>query len=89
MAAVARSLGLADLGDWCSSLPVKKKPTKREQDCLDAAICVLVGFIWRACVRSDSVLIGDLKKGYIVAPVSAATRTRMAKAAANKGVPFA
>ena len=89
VAAVARSLGLADLGGWCSSLPVKKKPTKREQDCLDAAICALVGFIWRACVRSDSVLIGDLKEGYIVAPVSAATQTLMAKAAAKKGVPFA
>ena len=87
-AALAHALGLPDAGLWCSKLPTKSKPTKKDQDCLDAVICVLVGFIWRACGRDVSALIGDTELGYIVAPVSATTRTRMAGAASKKGVPF-
>ena len=87
--ALANMLGLTDLGDWSSNLPVKRKPSKREQDCLDAAICALIGFIWRACARSDSAVIGDLEEGYILAPVSAETRKRLEKAAGKKGVPLA
>lgn len=87
-AALAYALGLPDAGFWCSELPTKSKPTKKDQDCLDAAICVLVGFIWRACARDVSALIGDAELGYIIAPVSATTRARMASAARKKGVPF-
>ena len=88
MAAVAQTLALPSVGAWLGTLPANRKPTKREQDCLDAVICVLIGFIWRACAPGASALIGDLGEGYIATPVSAATRKRMAKAAAEEGSSF-
>ena len=89
VAAIANTLGLTALSNWCSNLPVSRKPTKAEQDCLDAAICVLVGFIWRACARDASALLGDMEGGYVVAPVSLATGERLREAAESRGVPFA
>ena len=86
---LANSLGLHGAGTWCSKLPKKGKPTKRDQDCLDAVICVLVGFIWRACVHSASAVIGDTVNGHMVTPVSTATHKKLKKAARNRGVPFA
>ena len=88
VADVANTLYLSGVGAWCSQLPTIKKPTKKEQDCLDAVICALVGFIWRACARDESVVIGDTERGYIVAPVSAGTDQRLRNAAKKVGVPF-
>ena len=87
-AAVASGLGLADLGGWCSDNSAQENPTKGLQDCLDAAICALVGFVWRACDRSASALLGGLDEGYIVTPVSTITRARLQKAADARGIPF-
>lgn len=83
----AKDLGLSDVVKWCSAVSTKAKPSKTEQDCLDSVICALIGFIWLACSPA-SVMLGDLKNGYIVTPVSDRTRTRLVKAAARKGVPI-
>ena len=87
-AAFADDLGLAALSGWCSKMSVQEGPTKGMQDCLDAAISALVGFVWRACNRSASALLGDINEGYMVTPVSVDTRARLQKAANNLGIPF-
>ena len=86
--ATAKDLGLSDGVKWCSAVPTKAKPAKSEQDCLDSVFCALIGFIWLACSPSASMMLGDLKSGYIVTPVSDGTRTRLVNAAVRKGVPI-
>lgn len=91
-AATAKSLGLSDCEQWCSTVSTKAstkaKPDKSEQDRLDAAICALIGFVWIACGPFASMMLGDLESGYIVTPVSAETRRKLEAAAAQKGVPY-
>ena len=86
--ATANALSVAALRDWCSGVPTLAKPAKSDQDRMDSVICALIGYIWLACDRSVSMLLGDLKTGYIATPVSAATGARLKKAAVGKGVPF-
>ena len=86
-AATAKALGLSACAKWCSAVPTIAKPAKSAQDCLDSTICALIGFIWIACDPSASMVLGDLKSGYIVTPVSAGTRTQLVRAAAQKDVP--
>lgn len=88
-AKLANSLDLPGAGSWCSKQPTNGKPTKGDQDCLDAAICALVGFIWRACAPSASAVIGDTVNGYMVTPVSAATHKTLKNASRKEGVRFA
>ena len=85
---VAEGLGLTACAEWCSEVSAEAKPTKRDQDCLDSAICALIGYIWAACPRSASMLLGDVESGYIVTPVSAATAGRLTTSATGKGVPL-
>lgn len=67
-------LELAELAEWASGQTRGSSPSKKDQDCLDAAICALIGAIWRMCARDDSVVIGDLESGYMVSPASDAIR---------------
>ena len=85
----ARGMKLAACAEWCSThrIASKPKPDKRDQDQLDAVICALIGYIWIACERSSSVVLGDLERGYIVTPVSRETATRLEAAGIKKGVP--
>ena len=85
--ATTTGLGLTACADWCSRLSTETKPAKRDQDRLDAVLCALIGYIWLACDRSASMLLGDVKNGYIATPVSPATATRLREAAATRGVP--
>ena len=84
----AKSLELNELARWSRDQARCPNPRKADQDCLDAAICVLIGAIWRMCDRSDSVLIGDLDRGYMVSPVSDGIWLRLAQAARGIGVHF-
>ena len=63
-------------------------PRKSDQDMLDAAICALVGFVWRSCDRNAAAMIGDLQTGYMIAPVSDETRHKLRSAAEALGVAF-
>ncbi len=85
-AAEARRLGLAAVADWCEALPVESKPRKREQDALDAVICLLVAARWRAD-RAGCLMLGDLDQGYIVAPANVALRERLARSPFSAQVP--
>ena len=83
----ARGLGLEECAEWCTTFCTTAKPAKEHQDKLDSVICVMIGYIWLSCKRSDSVLLGDLKTGYIVTPVSCKTELRLKRYADDKGVP--
>ena len=89
VAEAARDLGVHELCDWATEMSRKTAPRKADQDLLDAAICTLVGLIWRSCDRSMSAMIGDLSAGYMIAPVSPETRLRLSLSAVTRGVPFA
>ena len=86
VAELSSTLGVRQLTDWAVELGSIEAPRKADQDRLDAAICVLVGLVWRTCSRDASALIGDLETGYMVTPVSEATRARLGDAAASRGV---
>ncbi len=87
-AARARELGVQELASWAQNLALVPKPTKADQDRLDAAICVLIGLIWRSGPEDASAFIGDVTKGYMITPISAATKERLKNAATKRGVPF-
>ena len=63
-------------------------PRKSDQDKLDLIICLLVALWWRAKPREQSAMIGDLTNGYMITPVSAGVRARLATKAAQLGVPL-
>jgi len=83
----ARQLKLASCADWCKEYLAISDPRKRNQDQLDSVICALIGYVWLACDRSHSMLLGDLKTGYIVTPVSHETSNRLHAASSAKGIP--
>lgn len=83
---VADALGLAGLAGWVEGMAALNQPRKADQDKLDAALCALVGLLWRAGPVSASVMLGDLASGYMITPVSDATRARLGLAALKRGV---
>jgi predicted RNase H-like nuclease len=82
----ARRLRCEKFVKWCYQLKKVSKPRKRHQDKLDVAICLLIAVHWRQGQRKDSVMIGDLKSGYIVAPVVPTIRRRLRAMATKRGV---
>jgi predicted RNase H-like nuclease len=83
----AESFGCADLAAWCRDVASIAQPRKADQDRLDAALCLLIAIHWRRGSREASILLGDLRSGYMVLPASADVRTRLSEAAARYGVP--
>ncbi len=86
MAVTARGLGLEECSEWCMRFFTKTNPSKGHQDQLDSVVCAIIGYVWLACERSDSLLLGDLESGYIVTPVSRETAGRLNTAANDQGV---
>lgn len=82
----ADRFGIGDLANWAGGMGALDKPRKADQDRLDAAICALIGLAWRAGPDADSVMLGNLRSGYIVTPVSAATRPRLEQASRRQGL---
>ncbi len=90
LAAVARfafSEALTSIAYWAETEKASKVPRKPDQDKLDAVICALVGYQWLVKPRSDSIMIGDLHAGYMIAPASPDVRARLRAAATLRGVP--
>ncbi len=83
----AASEGLTSIVKWLETSITSRSPRKPDQDKLDALICALVGYQWLVKPRSDSVMIGDLDAGYMVAPASPDVRARLIAAARVRGVP--
>lgn len=88
IAASAERLGIGGLATWAENMAAIPNPRKADQDKLDASICVLVGLIWRAGSSASSAMLGDVRNGYMVTPVSDLTRARLKAAALLREVPF-
>lgn len=80
--------GLPLLSGWLGRQTDLAAPDKQDQDRLDAAICLLVALEWRQAPRDRVAVIGDAKSGYMVTPVSPATRKILKRAAREQQVPF-
>ena len=84
----AAALRLTALSEWAHDLAEIPKPTKTDQDCLDAAICLIVALQWRRAPRNQVTVIGDAQSGYMVSPVTPATHAIIQPAATRRGVPM-
>ena len=84
----ASALGMAPLSHWAGQQAGLAVPTKRDQDQLDAAICLVVALEWRRAPRDRVAVIGDGRRGYMVTPVSPETRGILERTAIATGVPF-
>lgn len=61
-----RDRGLMDIVGWLAAAAQKTSPGKRDQDGLDACLCLLVAIYLTE--RKDCLMIGDRQTGYIVVP---------------------
>ncbi len=84
----AASLHLHDLAKWARNLAEVKEPAKTHQDCLDAAICLIVALHWRKAPRNQVTVLGDAQLGYMVSPVTPPTRAILHAAATKRAVPI-
>lgn len=87
-ASTAERLGVIQLRDWAQEIASLPNPRKSDQDRMDAALCALIGLIWRAGPTELSTSIGYVVSGYMVTAVSDSTRERLRLAAAKRGVPM-
>jgi predicted RNase H-like nuclease len=83
---VAEALGrkgaaeeIVGMADWAAPA-ASKEPRKSDQDMLDAVVCALTGYWWLFKPPLDSVMIGDLRTGYMIAPASTDVRQRLDRA---------
>ncbi|PLL11356.1 DUF429 domain-containing protein [Tabrizicola sp. TH137] len=83
---VADALGLAEVVAWVETLRDLDTPRKADQDMLDALVCALIGLLWRSGHPDATTMLGDLKSGYMVATISAATRSRLQDASQRRSV---
>jgi predicted RNase H-like nuclease len=83
----ADAFGVRGLSDWAREMRFLPRPRKSDQDKLDAALCALIGLIWRAAPTASSAMLGDVTTGYMVTPMSDSTRPRLEQAAIRRGVP--
>jgi len=72
---------------WFAKTRDSENPTKSDQDQLDAILCALICYHWRYGPAEESLMIGDLKMGYMISRVSEQTRRHLEEAAAEHGVP--
>lgn len=85
-AAAASGLGEHAIDRFLLDLATVLRPTKGDQDRLDAVICLLIALMWRRRV-GDSLVLGDRSSGYMMTPVSRPTRAILEASASQRGVP--
>lgn len=88
LSATAEKLGVNAVAAWAKKMHAVAQPRKSDQDRLDAALCALIGLAWRAGPVGSSSMFGDLQSGYMVTPVSDATRPRLELAATRYCIPL-
>ena len=84
----ADTFNLDSLSRWANEKAMLDTPTKSDQDCLDAAICLIIALLWRREKRKLMTVIGDSQNGYMVTPVSAEGKKILKQAAKEKNVPM-
>lgn len=77
-------LQLEPFSGWARGQRESGRPTKADQDCLDALICLIVALKWRRRHRIMEVL-GDWR-GHIVTPLSKEGRKRVIAKACSNGL---
>ncbi|TKW63709.1 MAG: DUF429 domain-containing protein [Paracoccus denitrificans] len=88
IALTAEQFGLSSFVDWARKMHDATHPRKSDQDKVDAALCALIGLLWRAGPNSRSVMLGDVDSGYMITPISNKTFPRLEQAANRRGVPM-
>ena len=83
----ADAFGCDEMADWCRNSARIARPSKADQDRLDSCLCALVALGWRRRPRDQSILLGDLRSGYMVLPASPDLRARLSDAARRIRVP--
>jgi predicted RNase H-like nuclease len=66
---------LLDIARWISDAGQIASPRKKDQDCLDACLCLLVAFY--LAEKKECLMVGDGQSGYIVVPRGAALREEL------------
>jgi len=79
---------LSQIDEWCDGYIADIAPRKSDQDKVDAMLCALIGLHWIVAPRDQSVVIGDLTSGYMIAPATNGIHNRLVKAAIKRGVPI-
>ncbi|MBX5147490.1 DUF429 domain-containing protein [Rhizobium lentis] len=77
---------LEQLELWCLDVSANLMPKKADQDKIDAMICGLIGLHWLVAPREQSVMIGDLDNGYMIAPAVNGIHERLVTAARKRNV---
>jgi predicted RNase H-like nuclease len=88
IAKYARDAKIKGLEIWTRTVAAERAPCKADQDQIDSVLCALIGHHWRVRPRASSVMIGDLKNGYMITPADLPTKTYLKAAAAKRGVPM-
>ena len=70
-----RDCGLMDLVLWLNLVAQKTSLRKRDQDSLDACLCLLVAL--HLAERKDCLMVGDRQTGYIIVPYDAGLRAEL------------
>ena len=86
VACLARQHEIEGLETWADGMGKIEKPRKADQDRLDAAICALVGYLWRFGASGEVAMIGDLDSGYMITPISENTRSRLEEGARKQKI---
>jgi predicted RNase H-like nuclease len=84
---LCKGIGLANVALHTYQYLDRREPTKEDQNCLNAVICMLVGYIWRSGHSHASLVLGDPVMGHFVTPVINALRDRLLESADKYGVP--
>lgn len=72
--AAVRSRGLIHIAQWIEAAQ-NTFPSKRDQDCLDACLCLLVALYLSE--GKDCLIVGDRQTGYIVVPYETKLREEL------------
>lgn len=72
---------------WAREAGLIISPRKADQDRLDSVLCAIVGYHWRTKPREQSIMIGDLTLGYMIAPSQAEMRVRLERSSQEHHVP--
>ncbi len=88
LADLGSKLGLVGLPEWAWAHGRIVTPRKADQDRLDAAICVVVTYLWWRYGLDHSIVVGDLETGYIVTPSGPEMTRRLERRGADRAVPI-
>lgn len=72
---------------WAREAELNGSPRKADQDRLDSVLCAIVGYHWRTRPREQSIMIGDLTFGYMIAPSQTEMRATLDRASQKHRVP--